>query len=471
MNISDTYLKRKFAPFEELMHNRDVPEIVIRTFRQFYAQLLEGRKGLIPESEILPIDSIADAETIPDGLEQEGRAALPKTVFLKLNGGLGTSMGLNQAKSSLIARDNYSFLEIIARHSLHENLLLILMNSFATHKNSEYLFDKYPDLRKDHRDIPLDFLQHKVPKVNRNDLTPASWTKNPAFEWCPPGHGDIYTALLTSGILDRLLEDGFEYAFISNADNLGAVADCRILGYFAANRIPFMIEAADRTESDRKGGHIARLPDGQLLLREVAQCPPEDLQSFQDISRHRYFNTNNIWIHLPSLKKVLLENDNILGLSLIRNAKTIDPRDKHSTPVYQLETAMGSAISVFENSRVIRVPRSRFIPVKNTTDLLALRSNAYCLTDDFRIVLNPERKLNSLHIDLDPGYYRMIDDLERHFPEGTPSLVDCDTLKITGNVAFGKDITLRGRVSIVNNTDRMQTVSSGSVIEGVHTFS
>src|SRR5438105_1204399 len=82
------------------------------------------------------------------------------------------------------------------------------------------------------------------------------------LEWCPPGHGDIYTALVTSGMLDALLDAGYEHAFVSNSDNLGAVLDPRILAWFAAERIPFLMEVADRTEADRKGGHIAQRPGG-----------------------------------------------------------------------------------------------------------------------------------------------------------------------------------------------------------------
>ena len=107
-------------------------------------------------------------------------------------------------------------------------------------------------------DLPADFVQNREPKIRADDLAPVSWPPNPELEWCPPGHGDLYTALVTSGMLDTLLDHGYEYAFVSNADNLGAVLDPRILAWFAAEELPFLMEVADRTEADRKGGHLAR---------------------------------------------------------------------------------------------------------------------------------------------------------------------------------------------------------------------
>lgn len=459
-----TQLSEKFAPFAQRMKAEGLPDIVIKTFEYYYTQLVEGQTGFIAEGDIKPVESLPDVETLPQRLAAVGQAALPKTVFLKLNGGLGTSMGLDQAKSLLTVKNGLSFLDIIARHALAAELRLVLMNSFMTRADSLAALKKYPGLKSD---IPLDFLQHKVPKVAREDFSPVSWPREPELEWCPPGHGDIYTALVTSGMLDILLQAGYEYAFVSNSDNLGAMVDPTILGYFVENRIPFMMEVADRTRADSKGGHLAQLPNGQLILREIAQCPPADLAAFQDISRHKYFNTNNLWFHLPTLKSTLVAQNYILGLPMIRNAKTVDPRDSSSTPVYQLETAMGSAIAVFKGAEAVRVPRTRFIPVKTTSDLLALRSDAYTLVDDMQgVVSNPARKLGQIVIDLDPTYYKLIADMEMRFPKGVPSLVDCEYLSIRGDIKFGQNVTLKGRVQLVNESGQQIKIDDGKVIEG-----
>lgn len=454
---------KNFVPFAERMQQEGLPDIVIKTFEYYYTQLIEGQTGMISEAEIKPVESLPDAETFSVDLAEAGQTVLPKTVLLKLNGGLGTGMGLDKAKSLLVVKNGLSFLDIIAEQAMLANIPMILMNSFVTRDDSLAALEKYDKLKGN---IPLDFLQHKIPKIAQADCSPAEWSPDPALEWCPPGHGDIYTALVTSGMLDTLLAAGFEYAFVSNSDNLGAVMNPAILGYFAQNGLPFMMEVADRTEADKKGGHLAQQPNGQLILRESAQCPPEDMEQFQNISRHKYFNTNNLWLNLAALKKVLQAKNNILGLPMIRNSKTVDPRTSSSTPVYQLETAMGSAIGIFKGAGAVRVPRTRFAPVKATNDLLAVRSDAYILTDDFQVVRNPERVLSQIVVSLDSTYYKLIDQLEARFPHGVPSLIDCERLTIEGDVKFGSDITLKGQVKIINNATEQRQIEADAIIEG-----
>ena len=83
------------------------------------------------------------------------------------------------------------------------------------------------------------------------------------------------------------------------------------------------------------------------------------------------------------MKHALDRRDGILGLPLIRNVKTVDPGDKTTPEVIQVETAMGAAIEVFEGSQLIEVGRDRFVPVKTTNDLLVLRSDVYDIGQDF----------------------------------------------------------------------------------------
>ncbi|CAE7742840.1 UGP1, partial [Symbiodinium pilosum] len=169
--------------------------------------------------------------------------------------------------------------------------------------------------------------------------------------------------------------------FVSNSDNLGATMDLRLLTYFADSGAPFLMEVAARTDADKKGGHLAVMKSGGgLTLRESAQCPKEDEGAFQDVSKYTYFNTNNLWVHLGKLHELFEKNGGALPLPVMKNDKTVDPRDKKSTKVIQLETAMGAAISCFEGAQAIKIPRTRFAPVKKTDDLFALRSDAYTLT-------------------------------------------------------------------------------------------
>jgi UTP--glucose-1-phosphate uridylyltransferase len=247
-------------------------------------------------------------------------------------------------------------------------------------------------------------------------------------------------------MLDELLEHGYRWAFVSNSDNLGAVLDPRILSWVAQEGVPFAMEAARRTQADRKGGHLARQGDG-FVLRETAQTPEEDLEALQDVDRHPFVNTNNLWVDLEALKATLAERDGVLGLPIIVNRKTVDPGDADSPEVVQLETAMGAAIGVFEGARALHVPRRRFAPVKTTNDLLALRSDAYVMDDDFRVALAPERDDPPV-IELDSDYYKLIAGFEERFPAGAPSLVECSKLAVEGDVTFGRDVVVRGDVEV-----------------------
>jgi UTP--glucose-1-phosphate uridylyltransferase len=238
--------------------------------------------------------------------------------------------------------------------------------------------------------------------------------------------------------------------FVSIADKLGAVLDTSLLGWVATERVPFLMEVIDRSAADRKGGHLARRKDGGLLLREIAQCPDDALESFQDIERHRYFNANNLWVNLRVLKDVLVRTEGILGLPLITNEKPVDPENGASPAVIQLETAMGAAIAVFAGARAVRVPRARFVPVKTTGDLLVLWSDVYELTDDYRVVQSAARAAPAPLVDLDPKFYKRVQDLELRFPRGAPSLVAAERLQVRGDVRFGRGVVVEGDVSLAH---------------------
>ncbi len=432
----------------EKMRREGLPEIALQSFEHYYRRLAGGEQGMLPESEIEPVADVPDAETLPPG----GDELLDQALVLKLNGGLGTSMGMTGPKSLIEAREGKTFLDVTVEQVLRlrersgARVPLVLMNSFRTREQSLAALRRHPGIEVD---VPLDFVQGKVPKLRADDLTPVEWPADPELEWAPPGHGDLYTSIVSSGVLDELLGHGYRYAFVSNSDNLGAVLDPRILRWFAEGELPFAMEVADRTESDRKGGHVARRRGGGLVLRETSQISDEDKAAFEDVSRHRFFNANTLWIDLCALSDTLRERDGVLGLPMIVNRKTVDPADPSSPAVIQLETAMGAAIDVFEGAAAIRIPRSRFVPVKTTNDLLALRSDAYAISaESAQVSLVPERHHTPPVIDLDPAYYKLLDDFEQRFPAGPPSLVACERLTVGGDVAFGRDVTVRGAVTV-----------------------
>jgi UTP--glucose-1-phosphate uridylyltransferase len=444
----------------EKMRAEGLGDAAVESFARQYERLRAGETGTLAESEIEPVADLPDAD---DLTEEAGAALLDQAVVIKLNGGLGTSMGMRRAKSLLEVKDGKSFLDLVAEQILDlrersgARLPLVLMSSFATREDSLAALERYGDLAAG---LPADFVQNKVPKLREDDLQPAEWPDDPAQEWAPPGHGDLYTALVTSGMLDALADGGYRYAFVSNSDNLGAVLDPRILAWFADSGAPFLMEVADRTASDRKGGHLARrTADGGLVLREIAQTPDEDVDAFQDTERHRYFNTNTLWVDLHALRDVLADAG-VIDLPMIVNRKTVDPGDKGSTPVIQLETAMGAAIGVFEGAAALRVPRSRFVPVKTTNDLLSLRSDAYVIGEGRAVHLAPERGGVPPFVDLDPDHYKLVDEFDAHFPQGPPSLVACDALRVVGDVTFGADVVVRGEVEV----DGPAEIAGGTVL-------
>src|ERR1700761_5489400 len=398
----------------------------IRAFERAYASLDSAETAMLPSSELEPAGDVPALDDLP---ATDPERALSGVVVIKLNGGLATTMGLQEPKSLMEARDGKSFLDIIIGQTLALRrrhgvaLPLVLMDSDSTREPTLAELARPPELSSD--GLAPDFMQSVVPKLDAETLEPVSWPQAPALEWNPPGHGDVYGALRRSGMLDALLERGFRYAMISNSDNLGARLDPRIAAHLAAEEIPFLMEVVQGTEADRKGGHIARRrSDGQLVLRETAQTPEEDEESFRDYRHWRYYNTNTLWVDLRVLAETLDRLDGVLELPLIVNRKTVDPRDPDSTPVIQLESAMGAAIGSFPDASLLLVPRTRFAPVKTTDDLLVLRSDVYEIGEDLRVEPVPARADRLPFVELDKRYYKLIDDFERWFPDGPPSLRD-----------------------------------------------
>jgi UDP-N-acetylglucosamine pyrophosphorylase len=439
-----------FDAFACKMTAAGMGEAPIRAFRRNYEALLRNESGLIPEDSIEPVHNLTSFEVL-DGTRATDPGLLDRAVVIKLNGGLGTSMGLQGPKSLLPVRDGVTFLDLIVRQILDlrqrngAKVRLLLMNSFSTSRETlQYLARCGAPASAGLADpADVELMQNQIPKIDAVTFAPVAWPADPDLEWCPPGHGDLFPALVGSGWLDRLLAEGVRYAFVSNSDNLGAILDPALLKHFADSGAPFLMEVTRRTAADRKGGHLAvRKSDGRLLLREVAQCPDADLAAFQDIGRHRYFNTNSLWLRLDLLKAQLEADAGVLPLPMIRNRKTVDPRDRNSPAVVQLETAMGAAIECFAGAAAIEVPRSRFAPVKNTADLLALRSDAYEILANGQVRLHPDRHGVPPVITL-PDAYKLVDQLEAL---GVPSLRACRSLEVRGPVRFEPGVVLEGDV-------------------------
>jgi UDP-N-acetylglucosamine pyrophosphorylase len=459
-----------FAAFETKMTAAGMGDAAIRAFRRNYEALLRNETGMIEEDSISAAEGLVSLENLP--ATPAAAELLSQAVVIKLNGGLGTGMGLQGPKSLLAVREGVNFLDLMVRQilDLRESsgapVRLLLMNSFSTSGDTLAHLERYrSEGLAEASEVEL--MQNQIPKIDAATFDPVSWPADPDLEWCPPGHGDLYPALVGSGWLDRLLAEGVKYAFVSNSDNLGAILDPVILHGFAQSGAPFLMECTRRTAADRKGGHLARRKsDGRLLLREVAQCPESDLDAFQDIDRHQYFNTNSLWLRLDLLKEQLAADSGVLPLPMIRNRKTVDPRDKQSTPVIQLEIAMGAAIECFEGSAAIDVPRSRFAPVKTSADLLALLSDAYEVLGNGQVRLHASRQGEPPVISLSDEY-KLVDAIEGL---GVPSLIDCKSLKINGKIQFAPGVVVRGDLTIENSSEELKVIPAGTYEDTVLKF-
>eukprot|EP00607_Mallomonas_marina_P006851 CAMPEP_0182427642 /NCGR_PEP_ID=MMETSP1167-20130531/18941_1 /TAXON_ID=2988 /ORGANISM="Mallomonas Sp, Strain CCMP3275" /LENGTH=1069 /DNA_ID=CAMNT_0024610023 /DNA_START=62 /DNA_END=3271 /DNA_ORIENTATION=- len=460
----------RFAPFADKMRKEGLSESVVAAFGHSYMELVGGASGMIGEDTITGVATLPNLATDIKGVISPDPSLLEQTVVLKLNGGLGTSMGLDKAKSLLVVKGTNTFLDLTAKQviSMRKEFKLgvkfMLMNSFNTSTDTLNFMTKYTSISEDPN---LELMQNKVPKIDKSNNAPAEWSLNKHLEWCPPGHGDLYTAMYGSGKLDELLSQGVKYMFVSNSDNLGATLDLDLLTYFASKDLPFVMECCNRTEADKKGGHLAlRNADNQLILRESAQCAKDDEKSFQDITKHKFFNTNNLWVRLDMLKALMESKGGFVPLPTILNSKTVDPQLSDSTPVFQLETAMGAAIECFAGAGAVVVPRSRFAPVKKCSDLLLLRSDAYLVDSNNVLVLSPKCNGVAPIINLDDKKYKLVQHLEAATTGGYPSLVGCKKLTVRGEVWLSARNVFQGEVTVVNDSAEPKVLPAGVYTDG-----
>ncbi|MCB1143672.1 MAG: UTP--glucose-1-phosphate uridylyltransferase [Leptospiraceae bacterium] len=443
------------------MKKENLSDVLIEDFLKKVDKVRKGETGKVVWNTIGDLDPETDEislETLRK-TRQPKSENLKKLVVIKLNGGLGTSMGLSKAKSLIKIKENKSFLEIIAsqiqyyRKKFNVEIPLILMDSYNTQSDCARELGSIGFSQT----IPTSFLQNKVPRLRQSDLSPIE-TEDKKDEWCPPGHGDIYLSLKETGILKSLLEKGYEYAFISNGDNLGATIEPYILDYLLEEQLDFAMEMTPKTLADKKGGAIYRkMIDGKFMgleLLETAQVPDEHEHEFSGMGKFRTFSTNNLWINLKALESRLSKG--LMELSLIVNPKSVAGID-----VLQLETAMGSAIGNFQKTKGIIIPRDRFAPVKKCEDTLIRMSDAYTLNEDFSLTMSEVRKSKNLSenlISLEDKYYKKVKEFTELFPE-IPSLVESTSFTVKGQVLFDKKIKIIGDVTIDNPTGGLKKIS------------
>jgi len=445
------YLMDSISLITKKLDSYNISPLAQKTFLYNYEKLLSNNSGFILSQSIDPL-SKTDAELVyqnPLYFSNEIIEKLKKVVVIKLNGGLGTSMGMKGAKSQLKVKETLNFIDIcvkqieVIRSISSVSVPLIFMNSFNTQEETEASLKK---LNFENNNLPTFFIENKIPKLKKDlngNYTPAAFPENPSLEWAPPGHADIYPALYENNLLNQFLEKGYEYIFVSNVDNLGASLDFEILEKVFNLNSPFVMEVANRTEDDKKGGHLAVDKNSKnYILRESAQVTSSDTEDFQDYHKYKFFNTNSIWIKIQDLIDLMKNTNGILNIPIIINKKNINPLDSNSEEIIQLESAMGSAISLFKNAKTILVPSERFIPVKNTSNLLYLRSDLVSLDKNYRL-----KPLKNIKIELNPMFYKNISDFENRI-KVVPSLINATFVKINSEVIFDKPIEISGSYEV-----------------------
>lgn len=382
-----------------------------------------------------------------------------KLVVIKLNGGLGTSMGCQGPKSCIEVRQHQTFLDLTVKqithlnHTTGKNIPLVLMNSFNTDTDTSNIVRKYDSMTID------SFNQNKYPRIYADSLLPMITDhEGQHHEWYPPGHGDVYQAFADSGLLDRYLEEGKEWAFISNIDNLGATVDFTILGHAVEQNRDFVMEVTDKTRADIKGGTLIQYGDSPLKLLEVAQVPKEHIHDFMSIKKFKVFNTNNLWVNLKALKALFQKPDPFNEMEIICNQKV-----EKGHRIIQLETASGAAISLFKNTQSINVPRMRFLPVKSTSDLFVLQSDLFSLENGAFKMSKLRAFPNPPMVKLGP-YMKDVSSYMKRFG-GQTNIIDLDQLTISGDVTVGRKVVLKGTVIIVAAEGDKIDIPDGSILE------
>jgi UTP--glucose-1-phosphate uridylyltransferase len=450
------------ARIRRKMEQRGIDPAAVKQFLNMVRQVSGGHSGYVPLNSIstpdpgLLLDAQSELENMPQ-LEKRGEKLLGNVAVIKLNGGRSTTMGTRVPKGVLRAKNGRSYLEIIIgqvrsiRERWHVEVPLVLMNSFFTQGPTMKIVNKH--------DISvLTFIQNQVPRLVEDSLAPLK--TGTEEDWVPPGHGDVYQSLKTTGLLRTLRERGCRWAFISNMDNLAAFLEPWIVGLLDRDNIDFLLEVTDRTNLDRKGGTLV-LRDGRLYLLEIAQVAPGDRDEFMDIDRFRVFNTNNVWVNLDALDNHLREAP--INLPIIQNRKTVA-----RTRVVQLETAMGAAIGSFPRARGLRVERDRLFPTKTVSDLFVLQSDVCILDPMDRLRRNPLRPASLPFIPrvhFGDDFAGSPHKLSKRFEDpASVSLVLASSLEVRGPVYFERDVRIEGDVRINARAVKGCRIPRGSVL-------
>ncbi|KAJ8978966.1 hypothetical protein NQ317_001438 [Molorchus minor] len=431
----------KLVSSAETHQEKHVSEELDR-FSKLFSRFLDETGPSIEWNRIekLPPDAIRNYDSLEIPTTDIIHNMLNKLVVVKLNGGLGTSMGCHGPKSVITVRSNLTFLDLTVQQIEHlnktykVNVPLVLMNSFNTDEDTEKIIREIqkPASRDPYLSTVL---------INKESLMPiakSAGVHNHPEAWYPPGHGDFYESFRNSGLLDRFLKNGRECCFISNIDNLGATVDLNILNLLLnpkdAVQHEFIMEVTDKTRADVK-------------------VPKEHVDAFKSVKTFKYFNTNNLWAKLGAIDRILTQGG--LSMEIITNSKTLENG---------LNKLPSAAMKAFEGAIGINVPRSRFLPVKTTSDLLLVMSNLYNLKYGSLVMSSQRMFMSTPLVKLGGNHFNKVKDFLSRFPI-IPDILELDHLTVSGDVTFGRGVSLKGTVIIIANHGDRIDIPSGAILE------
>uniref|UniRef100_A0A914R0K1 UTP--glucose-1-phosphate uridylyltransferase n=1 Tax=Panagrolaimus davidi TaxID=227884 RepID=A0A914R0K1_9BILA len=442
----------------EKLVNDDRSKKDMEIFRKLYEQFLSEPAQIDWKSWTLPAeDRYIDSSKLGKISIAESQELLKKLAVIRLNGGLGTTMGCEGPKSLINVKNGKTFLEIAidqienVNKCFESKVPLLLMDSYKTFDETSKALNLFAH---DKMVTVEQFLQSKCPRIYADTLLPVPESADSDLEgFYPPGHGNIFETLAETGLAEKLLSQGIEVIFVSNIDNTCATIDPKFIKALLNDNHEYIMEVTDKTAQDIKGGSLIEI-NGRMMHLEMPQVPPEGIDEFCSTKTFKIFNTNNIWIDLKAIKDKLYD----IKREIIANKKKLS----NGREIIQLETSIGGAIRNFPNACALKVPRSRFLPVKRTQDLLLLASDAFEM-DRNGIVKLVESRTTAPIIHLS-GAYDSWPEFQKRVSH-IPSLKDIETLTIKGDVTFGKGVILKGKVHLESEGKESLSIDEGVMIE------
>ncbi|WMV10962.1 hypothetical protein MTR67_004347 [Solanum verrucosum] len=351
----------------------------------------------------------------------ETKQLLDKLVVLKFNGNLGSDMGFSGPKSALEVCNGLTCLDLVVNHieSINSkygcNIPLLMMNTPSTHDGIMKVLEKHPN-----KNIHT-FTQSQRQQENIEDMSePRTLNKSSAQEKLYPSNLlEVFLSLNSSGKLEPLISQGKEYFLLLQSENVAEVVDPKILNHLIKNSIEHCVEVMPTTSGT-----------------EETSLPPQEgrIQSFKDLhcmmnliflffivrgpkSKEHVKSINTMWMSMSCVERLLQRND--LGFT---------------------------SSKFFDRAFAIDTPWSRYLPVERTSDLLILQSDLYTSVEGTLVRNAARANPKDPSIELGPEFGN-VDDFRSLF-KSIPSIIELDSLKVTGDVWFGTGITLKGKVSI-----------------------